>query len=94
MSTACRGGTATGEETIPAAREAESRLQKTGAEPRHGGDKAYRSLARDYVQLPSFAAFLEPLGYYATAMPHTVRGTGWTGISGRGASTAVMRWRS
>ena len=44
-------------------------------ELRHGGDKAYYSPAGDYVQLPSFAAFKEPLGYYATAI-HEI--THWT----------------
>ena len=44
-------------------------------ELRHGGDKAYYSPAGDYVQLPSFAAFKEPLGYYATAI-HKI--THWT----------------
>ena len=65
------------EETSPAARieGAEAWLQATGVELRHGGDKAYYSPAGDYVQLPSFAAFKEPLGYYATAM-HEI--THWT----------------
>ena len=54
---------------------AEAWLQATGVELRHGGDKAYYSPAGDYVQLPSFAAFKEPLGYYATAM-HEI--THWT----------------
>ena len=54
---------------------AEAWLQATGVELRHGGDKAYYSPAGDYVQLPSFAAFREPLGYYATAM-HEI--THWT----------------
>ncbi len=65
------------EEMSPAARieGAEAWLQATGVELRHGGDKAYYSPAGDYVQLPSFAAFREPLGYYATAM-HEI--THWT----------------
>ena len=54
---------------------AEEFVRLTGAEVRHGGDKAYYSPSGDYVQLPAYEAFRSPEGYYAT-LTHEL--THWT----------------
>jgi antirestriction protein ArdC len=38
----------------------------TGATIRHGGDRAFYSIASDHVQMPPFPAFKDPESYYAT----------------------------
>ena len=47
----------------------------TGADIRHGGNRAYYAPAQDYVQLPPFVAFEDCESYYAT-MVHEL--THWT----------------
>lgn len=38
----------------------------TGADIRHGGDRAYYAISADYVQSPPFESFIDPESYYAT----------------------------
>ena len=38
----------------------------TGADLRHGGDRAYYAIEPDYVQVPPFECFEDPQAYYAT----------------------------
>ena len=45
---------------------AERFFTATGAEVRHGGDQAYYALQPDYVQMPPFECFEDPVAYYAT----------------------------
>lgn len=47
----------------------------TGAEIKHGGNKAYYSVASDHIQMPLFEAFESREGYYATLAHET---THWT----------------
>lgn len=47
----------------------------TGAEIKHGGNKAYYSVASDHIQMPPFEAFKSREGYYATLAHET---THWT----------------
>lgn len=51
-----------------------------GADIRHGGNKAFFSLAGDYVQLPPYERFKSALGYYSTAA-HEL--THWSGAESR-----------
>lgn len=41
-------------------------FQATGADIRHGDDKAFYSITHDFVQMPPFQAFHETEHYYAT----------------------------
>lgn len=54
---------------------AEQFFAATGAEVRHGGNRAYYSLTEDRVQMPPFEAFRDAESYYAT-LAHEV--THWT----------------
>jgi antirestriction protein ArdC len=45
---------------------AEAFFTATGADIRHGGDRAYYAMAPDHVQVPPFACFEDPQAYYAT----------------------------
>lgn len=45
---------------------AEAFFAATGADIRHGGDRAYYTVASDFVQMPPFEAFRDPESYYAT----------------------------
>jgi antirestriction protein ArdC len=54
---------------------AEAFLAATGAEVRHGGNRAYYSRASDVVQMPPFETFRDPESYYATRAHET---THWT----------------
>lgn len=47
----------------------------TGANIRHGGNRAFYAIGGDYVQMPPFPAFVDPEGYYAT-LAHEL--THWT----------------
>ena len=38
----------------------------TGAQIRHGGDRAYYAVGPDHVQMPVFESFIDPQAYYAT----------------------------
>ena len=46
--------------------EAEAFFTNTGAEIRHGGDRAFYAIGADYVQLPPFETFRDAESYYAT----------------------------
>ncbi len=46
--------------------EADSVIQRSGADIRIGGDEAYYSPAADYVALPPQAAFHEPINWFRT----------------------------
>jgi antirestriction protein ArdC len=46
--------------------EAEAFFQATGAEIRHGGNRAYYSLASDHVQMPPFESFKDAESYHTT----------------------------
>lgn len=54
---------------------AESFFAATGADIRHGGDRAYYSGGSDHVQMPPFECFRSPESYYAT-LAHEL--THWT----------------
>ncbi|MFE3836464.1 ArdC family protein [Pseudogemmobacter sonorensis] len=54
---------------------AEAFFTATGAELRHGGNRAYYSGGSDHVQMPAFEAFRSPESYYAT-LAHEL--THWT----------------
>jgi antirestriction protein ArdC len=58
----------------------EAFLKATGADIRHGGDKAYFTPGGDYIQLPAFDAFFSSEGYYATAFHEVAH---WTGAKHR-----------
>jgi antirestriction protein ArdC len=61
----------------PAARiaRADEFLSASKADIRHGGDRAYYAIHPDYVQMPPFEAFRDPVSYYAT-LSHEL--THWT----------------
>ena len=59
---------------------AERFLTNTGAEIRHGGNRAYYSPAQDAVQMPPFEAFKDKESYYATIL-HEL--THWTSHKSR-----------
>ena len=64
---------------LPAAQRIETAERfavSTGAEVRHGGNRAFYAPARDFVQMPPFEAFKDPESYYAT-LTHEL--THWTG---------------
>ena len=48
---------------------AESFFAATGASIRHGGNRAYYSIATDHVQMPPFETFRDAESYYADARP-------------------------
>jgi antirestriction protein ArdC len=54
---------------------AERFFTATGADIRHGGDRAYYALQPDYVQMPPFETFRDAESYYAT-LAHEL--THWT----------------
>lgn len=54
---------------------AERFFTATGADIRHGGDRAYYALQPDYVQMPPFETFCDAQSYYAT-LAHEL--THWT----------------
>lgn len=60
----------------PSRPELQSWIDRTGAEIRHGGDRAYYSPLGDYVQLPHATAFTEPDHYWSTALHELVH---WSG---------------
>ena len=69
-------------ELSPAARiaAAEEFFGKLGADIRHGGIQAFYETANDFIQLPRFELFREPVGYYST-LAHEA--THWTGAKTR-----------
>lgn len=52
----------------------------TGADIRHGGNRAFYAPARDFVQMPPFEAFKDAQSYYST-LTHEL--THWTGHASR-----------
>jgi len=54
---------------------AEQFTANTGADVRHGGNRAYYAIEPDYVQLPPFESFTDAESYYATRL-HEL--THWT----------------
>jgi antirestriction protein ArdC len=66
-------------ETVQRIAHAEAFFAATGADIRHGGDRAFFSPAEDRVQMPPIEAFREPEAYYATLaheMTHWTKGAG------------------
>ena len=59
---------------------AEAFFARTGAAIRHGGSRAFYAPEPDHIQMPEFAAFVEPVAYYAT-LAHEA--THWTGHKSR-----------
>jgi antirestriction protein ArdC len=45
---------------------AETFMRNTGAEIRHGGNRAFYTITHDYIQLPPFEAFKDAESYYLT----------------------------
>ncbi len=58
----------------------EAFLKATGAEIRHGGDRAYYNQTHDHVQLPELGTFIGPDQYYCVAFHELGH---WTGASTR-----------
>lgn len=54
---------------------AEQFFANTGAETRHGGNRAFYSVHDDYIQLPPFETFRDAEAYYATRGHETIH---WT----------------
>jgi len=59
---------------------AEALLKRSGANIRHGGERAFYSPAQDLIQLPPQQAFTDAPGYYGTAL-HEL--THWSGHPSR-----------
>lgn len=59
---------------------AEAFFAGLGADIRHGGSRAFYRPGEDYIQMPPFPAFRDPIAYYAT-LAHEA--THWTGASSR-----------
>jgi len=69
---------------------AEAFFAATGADIRHGGNRAYYTAAGDFVQMPPFEAFREAEAYYAT-LAHEL--THWTKAPQRiGRDLGRKRW--
>lgn len=68
---------------------AETWVRGTGAEVRHGGNRAYFSPAHDFVQMPPAGAFTDVQAYYGT-LAHEL--THWTGHEKRLARTFGKRF--
>ena len=62
-------------ETVHRIERAEGFLAATGADVRHGGNRAYYNIAQDVVQMPPFESFRDAESYYATRAHET---THWT----------------
>lgn len=65
---------------VPRIESAETFFAALGADIRHGGAKAFYRPSEDYIQMPPFPAFRDPVAYYAT-LAHEA--THWTGSSSR-----------
>ena len=59
---------------------AEAFFRAIGADIRHGGSKAYYHPTNDYIQMPQFEAFRDPIAYYGT-LAHEA--THWSGHASR-----------
>src|SRR5580700_8857136 len=62
-------------ETVQRIERMEAFFAATGAEVRHGGNRAYYSISVDHVQMPPIEAFRDAESYYATLAHET---THWT----------------
>jgi antirestriction protein ArdC len=62
-------------EAVQRIERVESFFAATGAEVRHGGNRAYYSISTDHVQMPPIEAFRDAESYYATRAHET---THWT----------------
>ncbi|HRJ34238.1 MAG TPA: zincin-like metallopeptidase domain-containing protein [Fimbriimonadaceae bacterium] len=65
---------------MPRIEPAETFFASLGADIRHGGAKAFYRPSGDYIQMPPFTAFRDPVAYYAT-LAHEA--THWTGAECR-----------
>ena len=62
----------------------------TGADIRHGGNRAFYTIGEDYIQMPPFAAFRSPDAFYGTLAHECVH---WTGHSSRlNRDLGCKRW--
>ena len=52
-------------EPLPRIERAEAFFRATGADIRHGGDRAYYAIGTDHIQMPPFEAFRDAESYYA-----------------------------
>ena len=59
---------------------AEDAIAATGAEIRHGGNRAYFDVLGDFVQLPIKDSFNSPAAYYSTALHEIIH---WSGHESR-----------
>jgi antirestriction protein ArdC len=59
---------------------ADTFLKKVGAKVKHGGDRAFYSLASDSITLPKLTQFREVVDYYSTSFHEHAH---WTGAKGR-----------
>jgi antirestriction protein ArdC len=55
-------------ETVERISHADSFIAATGAEVRHGGNRAFYSPASDHIQMPPIEAFRDAEAYYATLL--------------------------
>jgi antirestriction protein ArdC len=62
-------------EAVQRIERVEAFFAATGAEVRHGGNRAYYSISTDHVQMPPIEAFRDAESYYATRAHET---THWT----------------
>jgi antirestriction protein ArdC len=62
-------------EPLPRIEHAEAFFAATGADIRHGGERAYYAIGSDHVQMPPFEAFRDAESYYATLAHES---THWT----------------
>lgn len=60
--------------------QAQSMIAATGADIRHGGDRAFYNHSTDFIQLPQKEAFLSEANYYATSLHELAH---WTGAESR-----------
>ena len=51
-------------------------IKATGAEIRHGGNRAYYAPSEDFIQMPNFESFHDKEGYYATVLHELVHLSG------------------
>ena len=59
---------------------AEQLVKNSGAVICYGGDQAYYSVSKDYIQLPKRDSFVDTVSYYATLLHELIH---WTGHSSR-----------
>ena len=59
---------------------AETFFANLAADIRHGGSKAFYRPSGDYIQMPPFSAFVDPIAYYATLAHESIH---WTGAPSR-----------